>query len=50
MRRIGSHVQELGAGAPFMLYLAMQDVHEPVSAPASFIAMHEDIDDSTRRT
>ena len=35
---------------PFFLYLAMQDVHEPVSAPANYIALHADIDDGTRRT
>jgi hypothetical protein len=28
----------------------MQDVHEPVSAPANYIALHADIDDGTRRT
>ena len=50
VRRISAHVEESGADSPFMLYLAMQDVHEPVSAPASFIAMHTDIADSTRRT
>ena len=63
VRRIGAHagLRDHGRSAaaaaddttdtpPFFLYLAMQDVHEPVSAPANYIALHADIDDGTRRT
>ena len=46
VRLIESHDQDKS----FFLYLAMQDVHEPVSAPANYIALHSDIKDSTRRT
>ena len=46
VRLIESHDQD----ESFFLYLAMQDVHEPVSAPANYIALHSDIKDSTRRT
>ena len=39
VRLIESHDQD----ESFFLYLAMQDVHEPVSAPANYIALHSDI-------
>ena len=44
--------QQLGSGGspPLYMYLAMQDVHEPVSAPLAYTALHAEIQDSTRRT
>ena len=40
-----------GTGKPLFMYLAMQDVHEPVNAPARYVAMQDPvIQDSTRRT
>lgn len=50
VRVINSYALSAHGDSPLFLYLAMQDVHEPISAPAKYIALHQDIDDGTRRT
>ena len=50
VRVINSHALSAHGDSPLFLYLAMQDVHEPISAPAKYIALHQDIRDGTRRT
>jgi hypothetical protein len=50
VRVISDHAQDVHDDSPLFLYLALQDVHEPVSAPSKYISLHQDIDDGTRRT
>jgi arylsulfatase A-like enzyme len=50
VRVISDHALHANVDSPLFLYLALQDVHEPVSAPSKYISLHQDIDDGTRRT